>query len=230
MSPARPPRAHWRLSPALVTARPRLTISAAIGLAVGGGLLGLTHLRLSTGLILGWDAFCLVFLALAVGMVSGEGPEQIGARAATQDEGQHVILALVIGASAASLAAVAAELSLLKTAHGAVQALHVALAVATVAASWLVMQTVLALHYAHEYYAADATGAPAGGLAFPGVEAPDYWDFFHFAIIIGVASQTADIAITDRTLRRLATVHSLVAFVFNTMIIALTITLVAGLF
>ncbi len=163
-------------------------------------------------------------------MIAGQGPEEIAARASTQDEGQHLILLLVIGPAAASLAAVAVELSLVKDAPVLSQALHVGLAVATVAASWLVIQVVLALHYAHEYYAGGPKGEPAGGLAFPGVEAPDYWDFLHFAIIIGVASQTADIAITDKRLRRLGTVHSLIAFVFNTLIIALTINLVAGLF
>ena len=230
MSPARPPRASWRASPAVFVARPRLLAAAAVGAGVTAGLLLVAHLSPSTGLIIGWDAFCLVFLALAARMVAGQAPEAIAARAATQDEGQHIILALVIGASAASLGAVAAELMLVKNTHGLIQALHVALAVVTVAASWTVMQTVFALHYAHEYYARGPTGEPAGGLSFPGVEAPDYWDFLHFAIIIGVASQTADIAITDQTLRRLSTVHSLIAFVFNTLIIALTINLVAGLF
>ena len=65
---------------------------------------------------------------------------------------------------------------------------------------------------------------------FPGGEPPDYWDFLHFSIVIGVAAQTADIAFTDRRLRRLGTAHSLIAFVFNTLIVALTINLVAGLF
>jgi len=221
---------HWRFNVAVMVARPRLLIAGAIGLTVDAVLLFGVQLRLSTGLTLGWDAFCVVFLALVAAMVAGERPQSIAARAATQDEGQHLILFLTIGASAASLAAVAAELHLVKTAHGLTQALHVALAVATVAGSWLVMQVILALHYAHEYYAQGADGEPAGGLAFPGDDLPDYWDFLHFAIIIGVASQTADIAFTSPRLRRLGTVHSLIAFVFNTLIIALTINLVAGLF
>ena len=221
---------YWRCNLAVMVARPRLLIAAGVGVAVGAVLLLGLHVHLSTGLILGWDAFCVVFLTLAAAMVAGEDTEAIAARAATQDEGQHLILVLMIGASAASLAAVGAELTLVKAAHGLTRALHVALAVATVAGSWLVMQVILALHYAHEYYARGKGGKPAGGLSFPGGEAPDYWDFLHFAIVIGVASQTADIAITDHRLRRLSTVHSLIAFVFNTLIIALTINLIAGLF
>jgi uncharacterized membrane protein len=225
-----PPRRHWRLHWRTLANRPRLLTAAAVGGGVTLGLLFVAHLRASTGLIVGWDAFCLVFLAAVVPMAAGQGPQEIAARAATQDEGQGVILLLVLGASAASLAAVAAELLLVKGDHRTGQGLHVALALGTVGASWLVMQTILALHYAHEYYAPDAAGAPAGGLTFPGAEAPDYWDFLHFSIVIGVAAQTADIAIADRRLRRLATVHSLIAFVFNTLIIALAINLLAGLF
>lgn len=225
-----PSRAPWRLSAALFTARPLLTSSVFLGFAVWAVLLFVAHLRLSTAFMLGWDAFCVLFLTLVAWRVASEGPEKIAKRAAAQDEGRHIILVLLISMSAASLVAVAAELSRVKNAQALTQKLHVGLAVGTVAASWLVMQTVLALHYAHEYYARDPSGGPAGGLTFPGGEAPDYWDFLHFAIVIGVASQTADIAITDRTLRRLTTVHSLLAFVFNTLIIALTINLVAGLF
>ena len=144
---------QWRFNLAVMIARPRLLIAGAVGLTVDAVLLFGVHLRPSTALTLGWDAFCVVFLALVAAMIAGEAPEAIAARAATQDEGQHLILFLTIGASAASLAAVAAELHLVKTAHGLTQALHVGLAVATVAGSWLVMQVILALHYAHEYYA-----------------------------------------------------------------------------
>lgn len=221
---------HWRFNLAVMVARPRLLIAGVVGGAVDAALLLGVHMRASTGLILGWDAFCVVFLALAAAMVAGQDPEAIATRAATQDEGQHLILVLTIGASAASLAAVAAELTLVKDATGLIQALHTGLAVSAVAGSWLVVQVILALHYAHEYYAQGPGGKPAGGLAFPGGEAPDYWDFLHYAVVIGVASQTADIAITDRRMRRLGTVHSLIAFVFNTLIIALTINLIAGLF
>jgi uncharacterized membrane protein len=106
----------------------------------------------------------------------------------------------------------------------------VTLAFVTVALSWFFVQLNFALHYAHAYYTrAKAGRSDAGGLVFPGTKAPDYWDFLHFAIIIGVATATADIDITDKGLRRLGTAHSLFAFAFNTVIVALTINLLAGL-
>jgi uncharacterized membrane protein len=102
----------------------------------------------------------------------------------------------------------------------------------TVVGSWLMVQMIFALHYAHEYYGVDEDdgAADAEGLRFPGVTAPDYWDFLHFSVVIGVACATADVEFTSKGLRRLGTIHSLVAFAFNTVIVALTINLTAGLF
>jgi len=215
-------------------ARPRLSLALGVGLAFGAACLLLgTGLRLSTSAILGWDAACLTFIALILPYMTGRDRTQIRAKAATQDEGQGFILGLVIAASAASLWATGMELSLARSAHDLEKAARVALAVGTLAASWFMMQLVFALHYAHEYYAPDdeAGGeAVAEGLKFPGDEDPDYWDFLHFSVVIGVACQTADIAFTGKALRRIGTVHGLVAFAFNTVVVALTINLLAGLF
>lgn len=231
----RPPakaRSRWRLGPRAFAARPRLSLALGAGLAAGIGCALLAFaLSPSSCLLAGWNVFCGLYLALTLTAVAREGPDEIRARAAQQDQGQAVILLLVLTACAASLAAVGLELSQAQHDHGLEKAVRVAAAFATVVGSWLVMQLIFALHYAHEFYAADSeTGEDTGGLAFPGGEAPDYWDFLHFSIVIGVASQTADIAFTGKALRRLGTAHSLIAFAFNTLILALTINLVAGLF
>ena len=232
MAAAKPP-VRKRILPRALTARPRLAVATAIGLLVGLAAARLAPgLKLTTDLILGWDALALTFNAAALHGMSRQGPAQIRARAAAEDQGRAAILALIIAAVAASIAAVAAELVLAKSTHGLAEAAHVVLAFGTVSASWLMMQVVFALHYAHQYYDADVArgGADTGGLGFPGRQAPDYWDFLHFSIVIGVASQTADVAFTSKRVRRLGTVHSLVAFAFNTVIVALTINLLAGLF
>jgi uncharacterized membrane protein len=222
-------RAHWRFGLNVLASRPRLAIAMGAGLAVGVACA--FAIRLSAAAIAGWDTFCLVFLALAWGFLSGQTPQRIRTMSALQDQGQAVILTLVLGACVASLGATAMELSLAKSEHGLYRLLHVSAAVVTVAVSWLVTQVVLALHYAHEYYARDPlTGEDVGGLSFLGCPEPDYWDFLHFSIVIGVAAQTADIAFTDARLRRLGTVHSVIAFVFNTLILALTVNLAAALF
>jgi len=209
--------------------RPRLLAAIAIGLAVALACAP-APLRASTRAILAWDASCLTFITLVLMFMAGRAPEHIRSQAARDDEGRGLILALVVIASAASLAAIGAEVSLAKGADGQERAARAVLAIVTVAASWFVVQLIFTLHYAHEYYSPDPRGGDAEGLSFPGGEPPDYWDFLHFATVIGVASQTADIAFTSKRLRRIGTVHGLVAFLFNTVVLALTINLLAGLF
>ena len=214
-------------------ARPRLSTSLALGAAVLiGAAYGPFDLAWSTCAVLAWDAACIAFIVLVVPMMIGARRAEITAKAPSQDEGQGFILALVIVATVASLVAVAHELSLAKSGDGLLKLLRVGLAAATVAASWTMVQFIFALHYAHEYYAPDETagcGAVAEGLKFPGEEDPDYWDFLHFSMVIGVACQTADIAFTGKALRRIGTLHGVLAFTFNTVVVALTINLLAAL-
>lgn len=211
-------------------ARPRLTSALLAGLASAlCAALMPNPLSWSTHVILAWDVTCVVFIAAGLAGMHNATEASISARAASQDEGRHMILALVLIAAAASLGAIALELSIAKTSHGWEKAARVGLAFFTVAASWLVVQMIFAFHYAHQFYSGNGSGR-LGGLGFPGNEAPDYWDFLHFSIVIGVASQTADITFTSKLLRRMGTVHSVVAFTYNTIVLALTINLLAGLF
>ncbi len=223
----------WRRVLGPLGPRPRLTTATAVGLLVGLLLIWLApQMQPTTRLILGWDALSVTFLGLMFVGVLQHSPTDIRAQAAIDDEGRGAILGLTLMAAAASVWAVGAELSLAKEAHGIMKAAHIVLAFLTVVVSWLMVQTIFALHYAHEYYGVDEDDGirDAEGIEFPGHEAPDYWDFMYFAIVIGVACATADANITSKGLRRLSTVHCLVAFAFNTIIVALTINLTAGLF
>lgn len=213
-------------------ARPRLIVAAAVGVAVGAGFaMAAPQLRAASNVIAGWDAFCYLFLGLTLHALRRKGPAEIRLRAAQEDQGQAVLLLVILAACVASVAAVALELSLAHAETGWPKSRHVAVGVVTLAGSWLLMQVIFALHYAHEYYAADpGTGQDAEGLEFPGGQDPDYWDFLYFSIVIGVAAQTADVAFTRREMRRLGAVHGLIAFAFNTLILALAINLVANLF
>ena len=97
--------------------------------------------------------------------------------------------------------------------------------------SWLYVHVIFALHYAHEFYSPKDKGkGDQGGLMFPGEDDADYWDFLHFSLIIGVANQTADVQISSRKLRGLATLHCLIAWFFNAVVLALTVNLAAALF
>lgn len=191
-------------------------------------------LALTTRVILAWDAGVLCFLILVTQMMCGCGITRIQARAATQDEGRGLILGLSIIAAIAAVIAIGVELKLAKDVHGLERSMRVLLAFSTMALSWAFVHVIFALHYAHEYYAPDPTEdeeeALRYGLHFPGEQLPDYWDFIHFALVIGVGCQTADIEFTSRAQRRIGTVHCVVSFIFNTMVLALTINLLAGLF
>ena len=212
--------------------RPRLV--AAVGIGVASGLLLAIlqpDLDLSTRALAAWDIGCVAYVAMMLREISSRDAPYIRDVAASQDPGQGAILAFVLVLAATSLAAVAIELSAAKEAHGLAALSRILLAIATVTISWFVTHLVFALHYAHEYYAPDddPTTLEQGGLAFPGGEPPDYWDFVHFAVVIGVASQTADIAFTSKPMRRIGTVHGIAAFSFNTVILALMINILAGL-
>jgi uncharacterized membrane protein len=216
--------------------RPRLVCALTVGAAVAVGLYGLPNaLAPSTRNILIWDSAALTFIILMVGMMCDCGIDRIEARAAAQDEGRGLTLTLSILSAALSVFAIGQELGLAKSEHEPLKALRVALAFLTIAVSWFFTHLIFALHYAHEYYSPetcrDQDGrTDRGGLMFPGGEPPDYWDFLHFAVIIGLACQTADIEFTSKPLRRIGTVHGSLSFVFNTVVLALTINLLAGLF
>lgn len=212
-------------------ARPRLLAAILAGFVASLALAFATHLRLATLAMIGWDVMCLVFWGLMILYMSNRGAQAMRTHAAQADQGRVVVLVLILLSSVVSMAAIVVELLAAKSDHGMVRGFVVALAFFTVAMSWFFVQLNFAIHYAHAYYSeADGQPGDAGGLAFPGTKTPDYWDFLHFSIVIGVASQTADIMFTDKSLRRLGTTHSLFAFAFNTVIVALTINVLASLF
>lgn len=177
-------------------------------------------------LAIGWEAGVAVFIvATLIRMALAQGVDAIRRRAADLDQAGAAILPISVIAAAASVVVVLGETAGADRAP----ALSGLLALAAVGLSWTFIHLNFALHYAHAFYAPDAAGRDRGGLIFPGEDQPDYWDFLHFALIIGVASQTADIQISDRRLRRLSTLHSVTAFVFNTVILALAVNLMVGL-
>ena len=150
-------------------------------------------------------------------------------RAARQDDSAIVILVLILIAIAMGFGTIFGVLGEAKKAAGVAKALQILLAAVTIVLSWLVTQVIFTFHYAHEFYRPAAAGALARGLVFPEEEQPDYWDFFYFATSIGAASQTSDVLIRGRSLRRLVTLHAVISFFFNTMVLALAINIGASL-
>jgi uncharacterized membrane protein len=158
-------------------ARPRLLLATAIAVLVGIVLPASVADQSITRALIAWNAGTCLYILLAGIMMARSSTEKIQQRARLEDEGQHVLLGLVVVAGVASLAAIAGELGVVKETRGAIKAAHVALAGLTVLSSWAFMHLIFALHYAHDYYA-DVMRGRKPGLAFPGSDSPDYGDFF----------------------------------------------------
>ena len=180
-----------------------------------------------------WDAGVPLYLVITITRLARTGStDGIRRRAAALDDAGSAVLPLSLLAVIASIAIVVGEAA---TAPESRAASTATLVLATVALSWCFIHLIFAQHYAHGFYgpgettADDTSQSRRGGLIFPGEDDPDYWDFIHFALIIGVACQTADIQIADRRLRRIASIHSVTAFVFNTVILALGVNFAVSL-
>jgi len=175
-----------------------------------------------------WDTALILYVVTLFAMMRGATPQHLGKRAAETDEGRHFVLFVSLIAVAVSIGAIVMEASAMRQNR---RVLHLAFVFATVALSWFFVHATFATHYAHEFYGADEDEKKRrGGLIFPGDATPDFWDFLHFALVIGVANQTADVQIDQKPMRRIVTIHGVAAFLFNTVILALAINLAGGLF
>jgi uncharacterized membrane protein len=221
----RPPHPHRHLPKLvrIIRTRPRLFISAAIGLVVVA--VCPWDWRIATRLLTGWDVAVALYLVLAFRMFATEGISHIRRRARLQDEGALAILALTAGAACASLGAIVALLGMSGASER--QPIHLALAILTIFLSWSFIHLMFALHYAHQYY--DENGGKGGGLLFPGEhQEPNYWDFVYFSLVIGMTNQVSDIAITCRPIRHTVSAHAIISFFFNVALLALTVNIAAS--
>jgi uncharacterized membrane protein len=202
--------------------------------AIAIGLLSLVALphgwtRTTRG-IAAWDIGAVTFLLLCVAMFASATPSRMESNARAQEEGEWTLFWLIVAGATASFAAILNEFSTMKGAAPELRDLKIGAVAITLALSWLLTHAIFALRYAHEFY--QRTGnAPDidGGLDFPSEDRPDYWDFFYFAAVLGMTFQVSDVQITSRKLRRLATLHGMLGFLFNTVIVALTVNLASGL-
>lgn len=212
----------------IVRARPRLATSLLIAVAVALLVPESLIRHALTRAIVGWNVGIAIYLGLTAHLMFQSSHERMRARALQEDEGRFAVLGLAILAALVALGAVTAQLAVARDLHGSLRYQHVGLAAATIVTAWAFTQTMFALHYAHDYYVAECRGR-SGGLDFPGGHAPDYGDFLYFACVIGTSAQTADVSFTSRTMRRVGLVHCVLAFFFNTTVLALTINIASSL-
>lgn len=209
-----------------IRVRPRLATATGLGLLAA--LVLPQSLSGPSRALVAWDVGAGLYLVLALILMLGGTVERMRLRARQQDEGAAAVLGFTVAASMASLAAIVLELVGVKNYPPRVQTLHLVLAGVTIFFSWCFVHTAFAIHYAHEFYI-DRGQESAPGLEFPGGRPPDYLDFLYFSFVIGTTSQTADVSIASRSLRRLALLHGVIAFLFNTTLVALSVNIAAGL-
>ena len=195
-------------------APPHFLLFAVVGvLAVAMAWAGLQEIR--RAIMLGFDVAALLFLASVAPLLRVREGSAIRAHARENDANRAALLAITFVVLIVLFAAIATE-----TLRHSPEPFTKILIVVTLAIAWLFSNTVYALHYAHLAYGDETK---CRGLNFPGTDEPLYWDFVYFAFTTGMTFQTSDVTITDRDIRRVVTMHSLAAFVFNIGVLAFTI-------
>ena len=214
-----------------------LNLSAVHRLSVCLVMAGLTtilassnHVKIWTSVMLGWDVFSFFMICLGMIIFFRSSSKLTIELAKKEDESRTVIFMIVLISVLISLFGILILLSK-SNRIPVTEGLHEVASMGGVGLSWMLLHMIFALHYAHIYYGENQDLSAPGkcGLIFPGDEAPDYLDFAYFSFVIGMTFQVSDINITGRNIRRLVLLHSIISFLFNTIIVALMISIISGL-
>ena len=209
----------------------RLLYGAVTGCAVAIALLPVPMSGMARGLA-GWCAGVGVHQLLAWWLACTFDAKHTRERAQSLDQPNVVILVSMLVVVTMSVVAIAMLLQQVKDLSGWMRAAHIVLGLVALAGSWLTMHTIYAFHYAHRYYIDQRGGTLDGGLDFPGKgdapDAPDYFDFLYYSYVIGMTSQVSDVQATSKEMRRITLLHSMLAFAFNMLVLALSVNVVAG--
>lgn len=211
-------RAPHRLTIAALVAAAAWGVAQRMTLDAGGPLLAL---------LVAYVAGAVAYLALLWTALARSGATTLARHAATDDPGRTVVLCIVLSSSAV---VVGGALALLRDipAGDSYHGLLFALTLAATVLAWVVTNSVLALHYAHLHYrqteSRSVPAAPVGhGFVFPGQRAPDGLDFAYLAFTVGMTFQVSDVQVADHRCRRAVLSHALLAFAYNTVLIAFVV-------
>lgn len=213
---------HWFL----VKAKPRIFYSIVVGVLA---FILLKDYEPTIRFLMGWSAASITYLVLVFLMMHFVGNNNISKFSALEDDGKLAIYIISLLSGVVSLLAIFIHIGGMKDVPRNLKELAVLMTGVTFFTSWLVLHTAYSLHYAHVYYLEQNKNKKLSPLVFSGSKNPNYADFFHFSVVIGMTCQTADVVIQSSKIRSLITVHSMISFAFNATLLALTMSLVAGL-
>ncbi|MGW8484368.1 DUF1345 domain-containing protein [Microbacterium sp. NPDC055903] len=202
----------------------RIRLVAALVAGIVAGVLLTTLLGLAAGLIGAWGAFALVNVVWVLLLIWPMDAASTRAHATAEAPGRRTARIFSVLGSLISLVAVGAVIAQGQSAAGAEEYALAGTAVLSVAASWALIQVDYVLQYARLYY-----GDPVGGIDFNQDADPEYTDFVYFGLGLGMTYQVADTNVTANAIRRIVVGHTVLAYLFATVILATTINLVVGL-
>lgn len=214
----------------LLACRPRLlaaTFFAALYFISRASFIGGVDEEGYSRLLISWNIFAISYLIMAIQMILSSNSERIKVRAIVQSEGSVVMMLLVLMAVVSCIASIILELSYVHGLNAQEKISHMILPGLTILSAWFFMHMMFGIQYAHEYYKNQSMNKDPG-LEFPGRQSLEYWDFIYAAFILGTSAQTADVSFTTNGSRKIALVHSVTSFFFNTTILALTINIAAS--
>ena len=210
-----------------ISASAKLLISAAVAIIVY-----LSHPlnNAALRLIFSWDIFSLTLLSLVWFTFITTSTKAIRAESQKEDDSRIVIFIVILLATMLSLFAVL-HMVISNSQYAENKILSLICGICCMIFSWSLVQTIFTSHYAHLYYAkaGDEQTGERGGLDFPGKTKPDFIDFAYFAFTIGMTFQVSDVQITERNIRRVVLLQSMLSFAFNACVISLSVNIISGL-
>jgi uncharacterized membrane protein len=211
-------------------ARAQVRFLVALGLGIAVALL-VPITDVVPRVLAGWNAggwLYLILIGIKMGTAEIDG---IKRQSTLERESRIVVLVVVIFGSIFTTLALFAQLMAMKSEQGFNRDVSLGLSISTIFLSWLLIHTVFAVYYAHEFHSEGRArgGGTGGGLKFPDDRTPDYLDFLYFSFVVGTTAQTSDVDVCSRAMRRMVMLHGILSFFYNTAVIALTVNLAAQL-
>jgi uncharacterized membrane protein len=214
---------HWPVPARIVRARWKLFLSVVISFVA---FIFLPHdWGLVTRVLISWDIGVALYILVALWTIHYSDATHIPRQSLLQDDLRHIITPLTVIAALVILPFIFIEL---RTPPGGAErdTWDIVLGVLTILLSWAFIHTILAFHYAHEYYSEHRNRKEC--LEFPGDPAPDYRDFVYFSFVIGMTSQVSDVQVKSKSMRKTVILHSLASFIFNVTLLALAVNIAAS--